>query len=463
MKPSPNLTRFTLTILLFLGIIVKTNMASAQQTLVNVGGWNAYVHLPWDYAANPATEYPTIIFFPGLGEVGTNAAKVIANGPGAYITQGWNGNVKIGTDSIKFIVISLQPPTAWPWEVNVNPKIQLLKSMYRIDNKKMHLTGLSMGGWVSTTFVTGDPLGGPYTYASQVATVVEVEGVKPDDNQPYPQLFDNFAATGGRLLGFEQINDGRDILTRTNRMNYSNPTQGIYVSTNYSGGGHCCWEQFYGGSGHAPNKFLLDGIQQDMYEWMARNSQLTPTIVLPVTLTGFSANNDKEEIELLWKTSSEINSNYYEIQRSRDGQKFTKIGNVFAHGTSATDNSYSFRDNIPLKGTNFYRLSVVDLDGKMSYSKTVTANVKIPHTLSIGYADLSSEIKKLNMSINSDHAQHVRAAITDVTGRIYFTTALELQAGSNSFNKSIQALGKGVYYLKISAEDELITKPLLAR
>ncbi|MEP7231311.1 MAG: hypothetical protein ABI691_13715 [Ginsengibacter sp.] len=457
----PNLiSRFILTVMLFLAAFFTTNKVSAQQSLINVGGWNAYVHLPWDYDANPTTEYPTIIFFPGLGEVGTTATKVILNGPGAYLAQGWDGNVKIGTDSVKFIIISLQPPSAWPWEVNVNPKIQLLKSLYRIDTKKMHLTGLSMGGWVSTTFVTGDPLGGPYTYASQVATVVEVEGVKPDDNQPYPQLFNNFATTGGRLLGFEQVNDGRDILTRTNQMSYTKSASGIFVSTNYSGGGHCCWEQFYGGKGHLPNVFILDGIKQNIYEWMARNPLITAG-ALPVTLTDFSAKIDKDEIALFWKTSSELNSNYYEIQRSKDGQNFSKIGNIYAAGTSSVENMYTFKDITPLKGINYYRLSMVDLDGKMSYSKTVSVSVKVAHSFTTDYVKLSSQTKKLSFSLNSERAQNVRAAVTDVMGRVYFTESLQLQAGPNSFDKTIPGLGKGIYYLKLSADDELITKPLL--
>ena len=188
-----------------------------------------------------------------------------------------------------------------------------------------------MGGWVSTTFVTGDPLGGPYTYASQVATVVEVEGVKPDDNQPYPQLFDNFAKQVVSYWALNKLMMGGIFSPELTRWTYMKPTSGIYVSTNYSGGGHCCWEQFYGGKGHVPNAFLLDGINQNIYEWMARNPLITAS-ALPVTLSEFSAKNDKEEIALLWKTSSEINSNYYEIQRSKDGQNFSKIGNVYAQG-----------------------------------------------------------------------------------------------------------------------------------
>ncbi len=124
----------------------------AQQSLINVQGWNAYVHLPWDYYSNPTATYPTIIFFPGLGEVGSTASLVIKNGPGAYITQGWNGNVKIGVDSVKFIVISLQPDKAWPVETEIDKRIQQLKKNYRIDNSRLHLTGLSMGGWYSFNF-----------------------------------------------------------------------------------------------------------------------------------------------------------------------------------------------------------------------------------------------------------------------------------------------------------------------
>ena len=87
--------------------------ASAQQTLTQVNGWNAYVHLPDSYGSG-SKSYPTIIFFPGLGEIGTVASKVISQGPGAYIAQGWNGNVQVDGNTVEFIVISLQTPNAYP-------------------------------------------------------------------------------------------------------------------------------------------------------------------------------------------------------------------------------------------------------------------------------------------------------------------------------------------------------------
>lgn len=261
-------------------VIVKAATTSTGQSLIKIDGWNGYVHLPANYTSTTST-YPTIIFFPGAGEVGTNAASVIANGPGAYITQGWNGNVVVDGATVEFIVISLQPPAAYPVELAINAKIAAIKAAYRVDPTRLYLTGLSHGGWCSSTFVTGDPLSGPYTYASQVAAVVEVQGVTPNDNTPYPDLFDNFVKSGGKFLGFEQRLDNRGVPTRVNRMNATVPGSAIYMQTNFGSGGHCCWNNFYGGGGLQPGNFLLGGVTQNLYQWMARQSLKVTVPPLP--------------------------------------------------------------------------------------------------------------------------------------------------------------------------------------
>ena len=433
----------------------------AQQTLINVNGWNAYVHVPWDYAANPTKSYPTIIFIPGLGEVGTNASSVIANGPGAYISQGWNGNVQVGTDSVKFIIISLQPPSAWPSTDAINPRIQTLKSLYRIDKNKMHLTGLSMGGWAAMCFVTADPLEGPYTYATQVASVVSIEGVQASDNAPWPQKFNNMALYGGKMMNFEQSNDYRKGDIAVAQMNTAKIGSAQYIETNYSGGGHCCWEQFYGGHGVQPNQFILEGVSQNIYEWMARNPQQVNG-ALPVTLQNFTARNVNESVTLQWSTSYEKNSNYFEIQRSTDGANFSKIGMQYTAGNSTLVNNYTFDDKRPARGTNYYRLASVDLDGRTSFSKIVSVNIKVAHSFSLSQVHLNKEINNLMLTVNSDKPQNIRATIMDAGGRVYYSTSLKVNMGTNSITKELSNLGKGIYFLKVATGDELITTPLLA-
>ena len=310
------------TSLLFLLILFLSFKGKAQQTLTQIDGWNAYVHLPAGYATS-GKNYPTIIFMPGIGEIGTNANLVIAQGPGAYLTQGWNGNISVDGNTIEFIVISLQPPAAYPNEYLINIRLQSIKRNYRVDNNKVFLTGLSHGGWCSSTFVTGDAYGGPYTYASQIAAIATVEGVTPDDNSPYPNLFDNFASSGGKLVCLEQRLDGRGGQSVVNRMNNSVPGSAQFVETNFGNAGHCCWSEFYGGGGKQPGVFGILGRNQTIYEFFARvaiergavNANQPPTafagadqnITLPVntiTLTGAGTDPDGTIVAYNWVKSS---------------------------------------------------------------------------------------------------------------------------------------------------------------
>ncbi|HRN80028.1 MAG TPA: PKD domain-containing protein, partial [Ferruginibacter sp.] len=233
-----------------------------------INGWNAVIHLPNDYHLNLRT-YPTIIFFPGLGEVGTNINALKSNGPTAYlINGGWNGNVFVDGDTVKFIVISLQPPASFPSASATDSRIQILKSLYRIDPYRMHLTGLSHGAWMASMYVSADPVGATNLYyAPQVATVVNVQGVQPYSNYEPMAHF----ARSGRYLAFEQTQDFRDLVNMTNYMNSVRAGSAIYKSTNYGGGGHCCWDKFYGKSA-APERNIIEGINQNIYEWMARQS-----------------------------------------------------------------------------------------------------------------------------------------------------------------------------------------------
>jgi hypothetical protein len=75
-------------------------------------------------------------------------------------------------------------------------------------------------------------------------------------------------------------------------------------------------------------------------------------------------------VELNWRTATEQNSDHYEIQRSADGVKFMPIGSVAAAGNSTASN-YVFTDRIPLSGNNYYRLKMVDTDGRFKYSTVI--------------------------------------------------------------------------------------------
>lgn len=104
---------------------------------------------------------------------------------------------------------------------------------------------------------------------------------------------------------------------------------------------------------------------------------------LPLTLVTFEAQLINKDVLLQWSTSSEQNTSHFDIERSADGNNFSVIGNVNAAGNSSSTINYSFPDNDPVTGNNFYRLKMVDIDGHFSYSKTIVVKLENVTSLSI--------------------------------------------------------------------------------
>ncbi|WP_198172707.1 T9SS type A sorting domain-containing protein [Hymenobacter ginkgonis] len=91
---------------------------------------------------------------------------------------------------------------------------------------------------------------------------------------------------------------------------------------------------------------------------------------LPVALTQFDAKMQGLDALLTWQTASEVNNDFFEIERSTDASTFATVGRVTAKGTAS---SYSFTDTgigSQLQGIVYYRLRQVDLDGTTTYSPT---------------------------------------------------------------------------------------------
>lgn len=98
------------------------------------------------------------------------------------------------------------------------------------------------------------------------------------------------------------------------------------------------------------------------------------TLALPVELSSFTAEKESEKtVRLAWSTSSEQNTDYFDVERSTDARDWSVVGQVAAAGESQTMLDYRFLDqDIPLAarraGTVYYRLNMVDFDGSQAYS-----------------------------------------------------------------------------------------------
>ncbi|MFI5156850.1 MAG: T9SS type A sorting domain-containing protein [Chitinophagales bacterium] len=100
---------------------------------------------------------------------------------------------------------------------------------------------------------------------------------------------------------------------------------------------------------------------------------------LPLSLTTFTAQLFNKAVRLSWSTDMALNSSHFVVLRSSDGSSFDEVGLVFTDGERQNNShkAYNFSDNI--EGINsrilFYRLKMVDLDGKYSYSEMLQIRV----------------------------------------------------------------------------------------
>jgi uncharacterized repeat protein (TIGR01451 family) len=89
---------------------------------------------------------------------------------------------------------------------------------------------------------------------------------------------------------------------------------------------------------------------------------------LPVILKSFVAEKKMGYVLLKFVTAAEPNFKNFIIERSTDGTNFSPIGTIASRGDATTGSSYTFNDNSPGQGINFYRLKMLDIDGRFTYS-----------------------------------------------------------------------------------------------
>ncbi|MBI1224985.1 MAG: T9SS type A sorting domain-containing protein [Bacteroidetes bacterium] len=90
---------------------------------------------------------------------------------------------------------------------------------------------------------------------------------------------------------------------------------------------------------------------------------------LPVELTSFKAEAKGRETMLKWTTATEQNNQKFVVERSEDGTSFREVGEVSGMGTTQEAQSYSFMDEKPFEGLNYYRLKQIDFDGNYEYTE----------------------------------------------------------------------------------------------
>ncbi|MBK9639035.1 MAG: T9SS type A sorting domain-containing protein [Bacteroidetes bacterium] len=167
---------------------------------------------------------------------------------------------------------------------------------------------------------------------------------------------------------------------------------------------------------------------------------------LPVEWLSFEAKPISSNVLLQWKTASESGNDYFNVERSRNGLSFEKIGQVQGNGSTNTISSYTFTDYAPGRGIIYYRLQQVDIDGRFDLSKIVP--VRIGDDASTPYLFPNPVSDQTYFMINSDENIDQTIEIFDIAGHLIFTQTVTLQKGNNSVSIYLGGLPAGVYMMR---------------
>ena len=163
--------------------------------------------------------------------------------------------------------------------------------------------------------------------------------------------------------------------------------------------------------------------------------------LLPLHLLNFSGIEHAGYNQLQWLTADEVNTKLFEVERSTDGVNFITIATLNSDGSS--NNSYSIRDNVVYTGKVFYRLKMIDADGRFTYSQVIWINSEGGRRVSIYPNPVKS---LLNINIGNSGILNTNAGIFDVNGRLLRNVLLN----NEQEQINVQALSKGVYVIKFA-------------
>jgi hypothetical protein len=185
-----------------------------------------------------------------------------------------------------------------------------------------------------------------------------------------------------------------------------------------------------------------------------------PGVTLPLIINQFSGNYADGIIQLGWSSYSEINIDHFDIERSTDGNNFRQVGKINTISGQLNSNaSYNYLDITAQRGTNYYRLAMVDNSGNYTYSKAIMVNVDIKGiSVMIVYPNPFS--KRVQIRVTADKAEKVAINIINSNGVLMSTQEAQTMVGDNNITiQKVDALPGGIYYIEVvSSTRSLKTK-----
>jgi Secretion system C-terminal sorting domain len=204
------------------------------------------------------------------------------------------------------------------------------------------------------------------------------------------------------------------------------------------------------GTGSNTLSFIYQAFDSDLEGSNFANYTISWFAPLPAKKFDLSVGLAGTVSNISWLTENETNSSRFFAERSTDARNFTSVGDVAAAGNTAGFKSYSLQDNLTAVvnvPVLYYRIKLVDTDGKINYSNTVA--VRLSNVKSIKTWP-NPVTENLVVSLYSNLSTKLELRIVDITGKTVVMSNYAVVKGNNQINvKGLEVLSTGIYVLDL--------------
>ncbi|HTN45063.1 MAG TPA: T9SS type A sorting domain-containing protein [Flavipsychrobacter sp.] len=162
---------------------------------------------------------------------------------------------------------------------------------------------------------------------------------------------------------------------------------------------------------------------------------------LAIKLKNIAATNIDKKNQVMWSTLSEEPEDFFELEKSSNGREFIKIYSKQAKGQSST---YTYWDENPEAGINYYRLKMIDADGKFEYSKIVQVISGSKDVFEVRAYPNPLVDNKLTVEITGSIKKDAVISVTDLTGK----NLIVIRPTSNKTDIDMSNITSGLYLIK---------------
>ena len=200
---------------------------------------------------------------------------------------------------------------------------------------------------------------------------------------------------------------------------------------------------------------------QRRFSLYAKSFNYSNLVTLPVKLVDFTAQYTMPNVTLDWKSADETNFSHYELEHSSDGSVFTTTCIVFGAAANGSGADYSYVDKTVAgrSGLIYYRLKMVDINGKFTYSPVRIIRLGEEKTLTLStYPNPVQNNLRITLPVSWQN-KHVNIDLYNGNGQQI--TGLNIPTSSQTESVSMASLQRGIYFMKVSCGNEVATERII--